>query len=426
MYRFVVATHSYLRERLVQDDLFPISYNNIKMQGFNSVIEKHTFKPQISLNLPVDANAMKIKADFDSVDWSFDNSARLESRGVHPYPAKFIPEIPREIISILGVPKGTAVLDPFCGSGTSIAEAQRLGLKTIGVDLNPIACLITRVRTGPRMPGIKYLAQEIAQKAAQRKEQWRPQNVPNLEHWFKDSVAQSLANIVKEISISAGPIFDDALRLALSRIIVRVSNQESDTRYAAIEKPQGNVYRHFVLAAEEIEKYLELRSWTPKPEPKIICHDILDLTAKKIGLPVGLVMTSPPYPNAYEYWLYHKFRLAWLGWNPTAVKRKEIGSRSHFFSSNPHTEFDFLRQMRGLFALLETITVKDAHAAFVVGDSKIKGKIVDNGALLRIAAKEHGFSDVIVHPRAVAANRKAFNTTYSRAKSEQILVFKRR
>ncbi|MDD2806503.1 MAG: DNA methyltransferase [Elusimicrobiales bacterium] len=396
------------------------------MPEYNSAIEKHKFKPQIPIDLPIDIDAMKIKADFDSVDWSFDNSTRLESRGVHPYPAKFIPEIPREIISILGVPKGTAVLDPFCGSGTSIAEAQRLGLKTIGVDLNPIACLITRVRTGSKMPGLKDIAQEISQKATRRKELWRPQNVPNLEHWFKDSVAQSLANIVKEISVSAGPIFGDALRLALSRIIVRVSNQESDTRYAAIEKPQGNVYRHFVLAAEEIEKYLELRNWIPKPEPNIICHDILDLTAKKIGQQVGLVLTSPPYPNAYEYWLYHKFRLAWLGWDPTAIKRKEIGSRSHFFSSHPHTEFDFLRQMRGLFALLKTITVKDAHAAFVVGDSKIKGKIIDNGILLRMAAKENDFNDVIVYPRSVASNRKAFNTKYSRAKSEEILVFKRR
>ena len=41
---------------------------------------------------------------------------------------------------------------------------------------------------------------------------------------------------------------------------------------------------------------------------------------------VGLVITSPPYPNAYEYWLYHKYRMYWLGLDPIAVKKQEIGA----------------------------------------------------------------------------------------------------
>ena len=44
-------------------------------------------------------------------------------------------------------------------------------------------------------------------------------------------------------------------------------------------------------------------------------------------------MTSPPYPNAYEYWLYHKYRMYWLGMDPIAVRQQEIGARPHYFRS---------------------------------------------------------------------------------------------
>lgn len=39
------------------------------------------------------------------------------------------------------------VLDPFCGGGSTIVEAQRLGLPAVGSDLNPVPVLITRALT---------------------------------------------------------------------------------------------------------------------------------------------------------------------------------------------------------------------------------------------------------------------------------------
>src|ERR1700741_4679890 len=39
---------------------------------------------------------------------------------------------------------GLPVLDPFVGGGTSVVEAARLGASTIGVDIDPVACAITR------------------------------------------------------------------------------------------------------------------------------------------------------------------------------------------------------------------------------------------------------------------------------------------
>lgn len=68
------------------------------------------------------------------------------THGIHPYPAKFIPELPREIISKC-TKERNIVLDPFCGSGTTLLEACIAGRKSIGIDSNPIATLISRAKT---------------------------------------------------------------------------------------------------------------------------------------------------------------------------------------------------------------------------------------------------------------------------------------
>ena len=82
-----------------------------------------------------------IKFDLDS----FKDKGYL-THNFHPYPAKFVPQIPRILIEAL-TDVGDTVLDPFCGSGTSLVEASILQRYSVGFDLNPIAGLISRVKT---------------------------------------------------------------------------------------------------------------------------------------------------------------------------------------------------------------------------------------------------------------------------------------
>ena len=63
------------------------------------------------------------------------------------YPAKFIPEIPRQLIELFHPGDTSGVLDPFCGSGTTLVETIDAGLDAWGIDLNPLACLIAKVKT---------------------------------------------------------------------------------------------------------------------------------------------------------------------------------------------------------------------------------------------------------------------------------------
>src|SRR5207247_8794998 len=128
-----------------------------------------------------------------------------------------------------------------------------------------------------------------------------------------------------------------------------------------------------------------------RPCVRVITKDLLAVEPDEVGTDIGLVVTSPPYPNAYEYWLYHKYRMYWLGMDPIAVREAEIGARPHYFKKNHQTEADFERQMSHCFRLLSQVMRIDAFACFVVGRSIIHGREIDNEALLERAALPQGF-----------------------------------
>ena len=83
------------------------------------------------------------------IDWDFP-TAKTDylTHGLHPYPAKFIPQIPNALIQELSS-VGDTVADIFCGSGTTLLEALQLKRHAIGIDANPLAALISRAKTTP-------------------------------------------------------------------------------------------------------------------------------------------------------------------------------------------------------------------------------------------------------------------------------------
>lgn len=360
-----------------------------------------------------------------AVDWAFpERISRGTIEAIHPYPAKFIAEIPRALIEALPPPPGTAVLDPFCGSGTTLVECQRRGIPSIGIDLNPIACLMSRVKTAPYPTNLQADATTVIERARRRPASAIPP-IPNLDHWFERSIQERLAALREAIDLTSEAT-RDLLLLALSSIIVRVSNQESDTRYAAISKNVAAemVPALFLRAVDRIGTVLRERAY-PIRDVQIIEANTLEVRPDQIAHPIGLAVTSPPYPNAYEYWLYHKYRMWWLGFDPLSVKEQEIGARAHFFKKNHHTAEDFVRQMRQTFALLERVVVPGGHACFVVGRSRIHGQIIDNAKIIREAGSTHGFQEHFATERVLSSHRKSFNLSHANIKTETVLVFQK-
>ena len=370
-----------------------------------------------------------IQRQLDALDWNFHAAdTRTGVHAIHAYPAKFIPQIPGQAIDLFHPGDGSAVLDPFCGSGTTLVEAVVRGVPAVGIDLHPLAILISKVKTTLLDERLTSLAYNVIENA---KQEFAPlPNIPRINHWFDHHVQQELANLLRQIDKVRNDGCRDALRVAASSIIVRVSRQESDTRYAAIEKDvkPGKVYEEFLRVVQQIDSALETSYgglFRHEPKVQLMSRDILSVKRQDIPLEIGLVVTSPPYPNAYEYWLYHKYRMYWLGMDPLAVKAREIGARPHFFKKNPHTADDFSQQMDYCFALFSQLLKRGRYVCLVVGRSVIAGAVVNNANLISAVAQSNGFSRVGQVTRDILSSRKTFNPTVGKIKTESLLVFEK-
>lgn len=366
----------------------------------------------------------------NSIDWDFRDAVNPLIHTIHPYPAKFIPQIPRKLIELFYPGDSTVVLDPFCGSGTTMVEAIDMGLDTIGIDVNPLACLITRVKTTPLPPGFYDVARQAIREAQNQvsKDLVQVPMIPRLDHWFKPDIQKVLAALVEQINQEEQIPLREALQVTLSSIITKVSNQESDTRYAAIDKDVSaeDVFDYFEQGVANVGRALYSLTdnlFRHLGRATTLNRDLLTVTPEDLPSNIGLVVTSPPYPNAYEYWLYHKYRMYWLGMNPVDVRQREIGARPHYFKVKHQDEQDFQRQMGIVFHLLSKVMKLRARACFLIGRSIIHGRIIDNVTLLQRASEPHGFIVEDIVERQILATRKAFNPAHGKITKEHIIVF---
>jgi len=382
----------------------------------------------------------------NKLDWGFDNAITDEwTHGIHPYPAKFIPQIPRTLIKALSKP-GQTVLDPFCGGGTTLVEANVLGRDAVGIDTNPLAILIAKVKTERlnkrQLARLLELAEifrtwsseEKGHRALfkmQMREQPEPSipQIPNLEQWFEKEVRKELG--VGRAAIAE--IKDSAVRttayVALSRIIVRVSNQDSETRYTKRKKDvaRGDTLR--LLAAAIVDTHAKLKSFQDVRQPGRISlynTDARGLSKSLAKTSIDLVVTSPPYPNAFDYHLYQRHRLFWLGYEPKEVMKAEIGSHLNYQRSSRNGIEVFAEDMRKVFNGLRVVLSPGAYCCFVIGDSVFEGKVHENSKLLTEIGKEAGLTLVAEINRRLPTSKRSFTTAARRLAYEQILILRNR
>ena len=87
-----------------------------------------------------------------NINWDFsDAKTNGVMHSIHPYPAKFIPQIPNALIKEF-TELGETVYDPFLGSGTTCLESNILGRNAIGNDVNEMSILVAKVKTTPIEP----------------------------------------------------------------------------------------------------------------------------------------------------------------------------------------------------------------------------------------------------------------------------------
>ncbi len=142
------------------------------------------------------------------IDFDFGNGDTMYlTHSLHPYPAKFPPQLPHTIIKQFARERAT-ILDPFCGSGTTLVEARLLGCNAIGVDVNGLSSLLSKVKATPLSE--KELAQigsflDLVNNENRKWEMKRPKinvkEIDGLEHWFQLNVAEELTHILNLIAV---------------------------------------------------------------------------------------------------------------------------------------------------------------------------------------------------------------------------------
>lgn len=366
----------------------------------------------------------------DGREWNFHDADTCEHlHALHPYPAKFIPQIPRKAIDLWTKP-GELVYDPFCGCGTTLLEARLMGRPSIGTDNNAVACLVSQAKTAVYSPDDIERATKFAATLNRKLAKIKPRNdlIPkneNFLYWFSVPVLERLSAIKGLVLRQPEPV--RTLFLAVfSSIIVRVSYQDSDTRYAKIER----VVRPQVVDSAFAAKLRNIVGCLPsvKAGPKSVPVSVHQTDARDVGFirdsTVSLIITSPPYLNAYDYHKYHRQRLHWIDGDVALARDTEIGTHDEFTRPGA-TPDSYFEDMDACFAEWRRILRLGARCLVVIGDAIVSKKPVPVADTYIELMKRRGMSLEKHWIRELHATSRAFNIRNSRITHEHVLLFRK-
>ncbi|MCD6522805.1 MAG: hypothetical protein J7K68_03570 [Candidatus Diapherotrites archaeon] len=287
--------------------------------------------------------------------WSFENLSRKETsyatHGYHRYPAKFIPQLARRCIEDYSA-ENEIVCDPFMGCGTTLVEALIAGRRAVGVDINPIAWLITIAKSVPIEPKklkkeVDKLLSDISAFIEFKKNRIKPLKeinirpvIPNnerIKYWFPhEYIREELGIILGRINEIKDQDIRNFCLCAFSQILKNCSvwlmksvKPTRDLKKKPVDPFQA-FKKHINYMVKGNEELFRLMPEHVKQNLKryLIAErrDARDLPCKSDS--VSLIVTSPPYVTSYEYADLHQLTALWLGYAKNVAEFREgfIGS----------------------------------------------------------------------------------------------------
>ncbi len=340
-----------------------------------------------------------------------EDAARAHVHGFHSYPARMHPVTAGRLIQGLSR-EGDVVLDPFSGSGTVLVEARLCGREAWGVDANPLAVRLARLKASgvgkndrdKLVAGAKAAAELADTRRKAKSGPTKRYGPPDLA-LFDTHVLLELDGLRAGIdALTSAPLKLD-LELVFSAILTKVSRKTSDS--AGYDTPKriaaGYPSRLFVKKAEELAQRLAEVADTLLEAPPL---RVLEGDARELpGVPnntVDLVVTSPPYPGVYDYLSHHEARLRWLRLKTKAFDDAEIGARRRVGKGTPEAGIAAFRDdMKRVVLRLEKALKKGGVAVLLVADGVVAGAPLYADELFRAIAQGTGLK-----VRAVASQER--------------------
>jgi len=273
---------------------------------------------------------------------------------LHPYLGKFVPQL---VEIFLRKFKPCVVYDPFCGSGTTLVEANALGIDAIGTDISVFNVLLSKAKTAKYDTGVLErdiydILRRLSTYKTKFEDDARVRKMLStdsryLNEWFADQTRRELlcySKLIKDYK------YQDLMRIILSRS-ARSARLVTHFDLDFPKKPQCKpyfCYKHGRTCSPVQEAYKFLHRYTidtlervkefatiqTGADVKVIHGD-----SREVSLPNGIdmVFTSPPYVGLIDYHEQHRYAYELLGLKNNEIR--EIGAAKDGHSENARQKY---------------------------------------------------------------------------------------
>ena len=371
----------------------------------------------------------KIKID---PSWAFADKTRKDTayitHGYHRYPAKFIPQIVSRLATKY-TKEGDLVVDPFGGCGTTLVESKVMCRPSIGVDINPVAVLITKAKKTPIEPvRIEEHFLKLKEKidSFNKKTRVKIPEHERIDYWFKPEEKRKLAFLFSEISKIKDQDVRDFFCCGFSNILKNCSIwlQKSNKPIRDLMKKPADP---FVAFSRQIKAMLRgntdffnllQKKKCLKTSCNVYCADARKIPAKSNS--VSLIVTSPPYVTSYEYADLHQLTALWFEHTKdiSDFRKRFIGTAYHnkkelvlnskiaettkeeLLKNDKKTAEEvatYFSEMNQVFEEMKRMLKKGGRTCIVIGNTSLKGVKILNAEVFVEQLQNLGFkiNDII-------------------------------